>query len=143
MGNKHVVSLSDNKFKKLIRVGKTLNIYDTSLAAAVLIDIFYEAFCSSQYETHDPDEIVEFLSRDDANSSIESVEIFESEKKKIDDCIPEKYTRWFLCSCFIRGVTPKELFKEMMLSLVYAHDEKMEDFTKWKEKDKTLMEVLE
>lgn len=65
MGNKHVVSLSDNKFKKLIRVGKTLNIYDTSLAVAMLIDIFYEAFCSSKYETHYPDDIVEFFSRDD------------------------------------------------------------------------------
>lgn len=128
--NKKVVSLSDDKFKKLIRVGKTLNIYDTSQVVAALIDIFYEAFCSSKYETHDPDDIIEFLSRDDANCSIESVEIFESEKKKIDDCIPEKYSRWFLCSCLIRDVTPKELFKEMILSLVYAHDEKMDDFTK-------------
>lgn len=143
MRNKHVVSLSDDKLKKLIRVGKTLNIYDTSLAVATLIDIFYEAFCSSQYETHDPDDIVEFFSRDDANSSIESAEIFESEKKKIDDCIPEKYTRWFLCSCLVRDVTPKELFKEMILALAYAHDEEMKDFTKWKEKDEVLNKAME
>lgn len=132
MENKQIVFLPDDEYKALEEVGKMFDGADAEKSVAILINFFVDMLDVVKNDVFDVNDVLDGKKK-----------TAESKTDETDLCISEKYRKWFAWSCTLRDVTPDEMFKEMIFSLVYAHDEKMEEFTEWKEKDEALNKAME